>query len=110
MNYTLEDFKKDHRTKYLADEYERLNGEVARAAALAVEDASMADLAKEEETQLRAQQAELLKQMGRRRLQRLWSFALRRVVTKQDFLQMSCLACIFAMQNERGGRSKCSMD
>ena len=63
MNYTLEDFKKDHRTKYLADEYERLNGEVARAAALAVEDASMADLAKEEETQLRAQQAELLKQM-----------------------------------------------
>ncbi len=59
----IQQFKNDHRTKYLADEYERLNAEIARAVALGAEDASMADLAKEEETTLRTQQAELLKQM-----------------------------------------------
>ncbi len=59
---TLDEYKKDPRTTYLAGEYERLAGEVAAAEALQA-DPAMAELVQEELVSLKAQQAELMTQM-----------------------------------------------
>lgn len=60
---SLDDFKKDPRTRYIAEEYDRLSHEIERVDAVLVEDPGMAELATEEKATLLAQQAEILKQM-----------------------------------------------
>lgn len=60
---TIDDFRKDPRTQYLASEYERLAGEIAHAAELAESDPSLKELAEEELAGLRDQQAALFAQM-----------------------------------------------
>lgn len=60
---TIEDFRKEPRTMYLAQEYDRLSGELVRLGEVETADPSMADLVKEEREVLASQQAELLKQM-----------------------------------------------
>jgi peptide chain release factor 1 len=60
---TIEEFKKDHRTRFLADEYDRLATEIAASDAIAVEDPGMAELALEESANLKKQQEEVFKQM-----------------------------------------------
>lgn len=63
MNYSIDDFRKDPRTTYLAQEYDRLQGEVIRTDALATEDPAMAELAAEERATLQKSQEGLLRQM-----------------------------------------------
>ncbi|MEK7063245.1 MAG: PCRF domain-containing protein [Patescibacteria group bacterium] len=60
---TLEEYHKDHRTRYLAEEHDRLTAEIARADALAAEDPAMTELAAEERAALLTSQAEVIKQM-----------------------------------------------
>lgn len=60
---TIEEFRKDNRTMYLAAEYDRLAGEIVRAEGLINEDPAMAELAQEEVTSLKKQQADVQKQM-----------------------------------------------
>lgn len=59
----ISEFKDNHKTAYLALEYERLGNELARVAEMEKEDASLAELAQEERASLEAQQKELLSQM-----------------------------------------------
>lgn len=61
---SLEEFRKDHRTSYLAAEHDRLGAEIARTEDLVKSDPDMAELAAEELGQLKAQQTELFKQMS----------------------------------------------
>jgi len=60
---TLDEYRKDHRTRYLADEYDRLASEIVRAEEMGKEDPGMAELAEEEKKTLIAQQEEVMKQM-----------------------------------------------
>ena len=59
----LEAFKSNHKTKYLADEYERLLGERATVEAMIASDPSMAELGSEEVATLAEQIGTLQKQM-----------------------------------------------
>lgn len=59
----LEAFKLNHKTKYLADEYERLLGERATIEAMIASDPSMAELGSEEVATLAEQIGTLQKQM-----------------------------------------------
>lgn len=59
----LEIFKTNHKTKYLADEYERLLGEEAEVKAMMQSDPSMAELGESEVAALRTQIDALKKQM-----------------------------------------------
>ncbi|MBX9765594.1 PCRF domain-containing protein [Patescibacteria group bacterium] len=56
-------FKENQKTAYLAMEYERLGKELARVIEMEKEDASLAELAREERASLEAQQKTLLEQM-----------------------------------------------
>ena len=59
----LEAFKSNHKTKYLADEYERLLGERTTVEAMIASDSSMAELGGEEVATLQGQIEALQKQM-----------------------------------------------
>ncbi len=59
---TLEDYRKDHRTAYFAGEYDRLGVEILKAEEL-TRDPGLAALALEEMSELRTQQAEVMRQM-----------------------------------------------
>ncbi|OIO31028.1 peptide chain release factor 1 [Candidatus Nomurabacteria bacterium CG1_02_43_90] len=59
----LEAFKSNHKTKYLADEYERLLGERTTVEAMIASDSSMAELGGEEVATLRGQIEAIQKQM-----------------------------------------------
>lgn len=59
----IDEYRKDNRTRYLAEEHDRLSAEIARAETLAAEDPAMAELAAEEKTALVASQAEVMRQM-----------------------------------------------
>lgn len=59
---TIDDFRRDHRTAYLAAEYDRLSEQLLKAEEL-TRDPGLAALALEEMGELRAQQAGVLKQM-----------------------------------------------
>lgn len=59
----IEEFRENPKTAYLAAEYDRIAGEIARVDELAKEDPSMAELAKEERHELANQQQALLLQM-----------------------------------------------
>lgn len=60
---TIEEFRKDHKTAFLASEYDRLETEVKRSEELGASDASLKDLVAEEIAGLKDQQATLMKQM-----------------------------------------------
>lgn len=60
----LEEFKKNHKTRYLAEEYERLLREEASVRAVTESDPSMAELGKEDLVALRVQMDALEKQMN----------------------------------------------
>ena len=60
---TIEEFKKNKRTSYLADEYERLDKEEKELQDLLTNDPSMADLAREEISSLETQKKALWEQM-----------------------------------------------
>lgn len=59
MEYSS-DFKTNHQTAYLAEEYERLEKEAIEAHALAEGDESLREMAQEDEARVRARQAEIL--------------------------------------------------
>lgn len=59
----IAEFRENHKTAYLAAEYDRLSKEIERTDALIAEDASLKDLAEEERQSLVVQQEALLKQM-----------------------------------------------
>lgn len=59
MEYSPE-FKKNFATAYLAEEYERLEEEIAGALSAAAADAELVQFAKEDEARARARQAEIL--------------------------------------------------
>lgn len=59
----LEDFKKDHRTRYLSEEYERLEHQEKEVASVGEGDPELAALAKEELAELEARKSEIWKQM-----------------------------------------------
>ncbi len=59
MEYSPE-FKTNHKTAYLAEEYERLEKEAVEAHTLAEDDEGLRDMAREDETRIRARQAEIL--------------------------------------------------
>jgi peptide chain release factor 1 len=60
---TIEDFKKNKRTSYLADEYERLDKEEKSLQDILAKDPGMADLAREEISSLETQKKTLWEQM-----------------------------------------------
>lgn len=60
---TIEDYRKDHRTAYLAAEYDRIDEELQKSRALKTEDPSLAELAEEEIVGFETQQADLMRQM-----------------------------------------------
>lgn len=60
---TIDEYRKDHRTQYLATEYDRVTQEIAKSQELSKSDPALAELAQEEVAHLEAQQADLLKQM-----------------------------------------------
>lgn len=64
MEYSPE-FKKNFSTAYLAEEYERLEEQIAGAVNAAGSDADLIHLAKEDETTARTRQAEILKEIER---------------------------------------------
>ncbi|MHB1769907.1 MAG: PCRF domain-containing protein [Minisyncoccota bacterium] len=64
MEYSPE-FKKNFSTAYLAEEYERLEAEVAGSLHAAGSDAELIRLAKEDEAHARVRQAEILSEIGR---------------------------------------------
>jgi peptide chain release factor 1 len=59
----IEEFRKNHKTAYLAAEYDRIGRQIAETEALGKADASVKELAAEELAALRLQQASLLAQM-----------------------------------------------
>ena len=59
----LDDFKKDHRTRYLSEEYERMEKQEKETLEMAEGDEEMMALAKEEASSLRVQKEALWKQM-----------------------------------------------
>lgn len=59
MEYSPE-FKTNHQTAYLAEEYERLEAEKADAAAAAEDDAALMAMAKEDETRVNERQQQIL--------------------------------------------------
>lgn len=59
----LDSYKKNHKTSYLADSYERLEKEKVQILELSKTDLAMADLAKDELETIRVQQESLKKQM-----------------------------------------------
>jgi peptide chain release factor 1 len=59
MEYSPE-FRTNHQTAYLAEEYERLEKEALDAHALAQGDAALADMAREDEERVRARQKEIM--------------------------------------------------
>jgi peptide chain release factor 1 len=64
MDYSPE-FKKNHATAYLAEEFERLSKEKEGAVAAAAGDAELLAMAKEDEARIDARQAEILAEIGR---------------------------------------------
>jgi peptide chain release factor 1 len=58
------DYKKNHATAYLAEEYERLDKEKQDAVAAAGTDADLLAMAKEDEARVEARQKEILSQIG----------------------------------------------
>lgn len=60
---TIEDFKKDHRTRYLAEEYERMENTEKEITALSESDESMLLLAQEELEAITTQKEKLWEQM-----------------------------------------------
>ncbi len=60
---TIDEMRKDHRTAFLAGEYDRLETELSAARALKVSDPTLGELADEEIAALETQQADLMKQM-----------------------------------------------
>ena len=64
MDYSPE-FKANHQTAYLAEEYERLDREAAEAREAAGEDAELRAMAEEDEARARARQAEILADIER---------------------------------------------
>lgn len=68
MNLNMEyspDFKKNHNTAYLAEEYERLVEEAADARAAAGEDAELLHMAQEDEKRIEGRKAEILTEIER---------------------------------------------
>ncbi len=63
MDYSPE-FKKNFATAYLAEEYERLEKEVAEARSAAGRDAELLQMAAEDEARVRARQADILGEIG----------------------------------------------
>ena len=63
MDYSPE-FKKNFETAYLAEEYERLEREMADAKIAVGSDPELASLAAEDEVRIRARQADVLKEIG----------------------------------------------
>ncbi len=59
----LEDFKKDHRTRYLAEEYERLEKQEGELSAVSEDNPELTALAEEEKKSLAAQKEALWSQM-----------------------------------------------
>lgn len=63
--YNISTFRADHRTQFLASEYDALALREAELAALILEDATMKELAEEEQHELKQQQQTLFEEMSR---------------------------------------------
>jgi peptide chain release factor 1 len=87
---TLEDYRKDHRTAYLATEYDRLDVELSKSRELQVADPTLAELAEEEIKMLEAQQAELLRQMEK-------------IVKEDEESQREAVAAVMEFRAAAGG-------
>ncbi|MBU6310593.1 PCRF domain-containing protein [Patescibacteria group bacterium] len=62
---TIDDFRKDHRTQYLASEYDRLGAELSSARELKASDPTLGELADAEIQSLEAAQGDLMRQMAK---------------------------------------------
>lgn len=86
---TLDEYRKDHRTAYLASEYDRLSEEILKAEEL-TRDPALATLALEEMSELRTQQAEVIKQMEQ-------------IVKSDEVAQSEAVAAVMEFRAAAGG-------
>jgi len=86
----LEDYRKDHRTAFLAGEYERLGGELEKAQSLKVSDPTLAELADEEIATLEAQRTDLWRQMEK-------------IVAESDAAEREAVAAVMEFRAAAGG-------
>lgn len=87
---TIDEFKKDHRTQYLAGEYERIEGELAKARELKAQDPTLGELADEEIKTLEAHQADLMRQMEK-------------IVKEGDEAEREAVAAVMEFRAAAGG-------
>lgn len=87
---TLEDYHKDHRTAYLATEYDRLQTELVKSRELQAADPTLAELAEEEIKMLESQQADLLRQMEK-------------IVKEDEESQREAVAAVMEFRAAAGG-------
>lgn len=86
----LEDYRKDHRTAFLAGEYERLGGELEKAQSLKVSDPTLAELADEEIATLETQRTDLWRQMEK-------------IVAESDAAEREAVAAVMEFRAAAGG-------
>lgn len=87
---TIDEFKKDHRTQYLAGEYERIEGELVKARELKAQDPTLGELADEEIKTLEAHQADLMRQMEK-------------IVKEGDEAEREAVAAVMEFRAAAGG-------
>lgn len=86
----LDEYRKDHRTAFLAGEYERLGGELEKAQSLKVSDPTLAELADEEIATLETQRTDLWRQMEK-------------IVAESDAAEREAVAAVMEFRAAAGG-------
>lgn len=86
----LDEYRKDHRTAFLAGEYERLGGELEKAQSLKVSDPTLAELADEEIVALETQRTDLWRQMEK-------------IVAESDAAEREAVAAVMEFRAAAGG-------
>ncbi|MCL9971821.1 MAG: PCRF domain-containing protein [Candidatus Pacebacteria bacterium] len=86
----LDEYRKDHRTTFLAGEYERLGGELEKAQSLKVSDPTLAELADEEIATLETQRTDLWRQMEK-------------IVAESDAAEREAVAAVMEFRAAAGG-------
>lgn len=87
---TIDEFRKDHRTAFLAGEYDRLEAELVKAREVKASDPSMGELADEEITALETQQGDLMRQMEK-------------IVKEGDEAEREAVAAVMEFRAAAGG-------
>jgi peptide chain release factor 1 len=86
----LDEYRKDHRTAFLAGEYERLGVELEKAQSLKASDPTLAELADEEIATLDTQRTDLLRQMEK-------------IVAESDAAEREAVAAVMEFRAAAGG-------